>query len=94
MEVIPIVSVGINLFSAVVVTVAGWIVRLAVKRANVEKELKTLSAQYEGLSEQMRRVDEAIRGNGKTGLCERVAILAQNILDVERRVTALEDDKS
>ena len=67
-----------------------WRVKTAVRDNDVTHDLKTLTVSVADMAEKVKGLDEAIRGNGKIGLCERVSVLTTEMKDHERRIAVIE----
>lgn len=89
-ELWPYVSWVITSLSGAVIFVGGWLLRDGIQKANIANDLTGLRADIAELKGQMQHVDEAIRGNGKTGLVTTVGILGSQVFDVIHRIEALE----
>lgn len=88
----PYLSFTLNLFFMVAVSIASWFIRDMLRKALTEKDIKAMQADIQDIGAKVKAMDEAIRGNGKVGLVERVGVLCTEVRDVMRRVDQLERD--
>ncbi|HQE62387.1 MAG TPA: hypothetical protein PLV10_08960 [Candidatus Latescibacteria bacterium] len=87
----PQVSFVLNLAFVIAVAVASWFIRDSLNKARMENDLSGLRLDMAALKDQFQRLDEAIRGNGKIGLCEQTRNLERRVEEMDRRVIRLED---
>ena len=64
--------------------------RMGIREATMDKDLTALTSSIKSIEQKMKEIDEAIRGNGKIGLIERVSVACSEIKDIMRRVDSLE----
>lgn len=62
-----------------------------MRAAKTENTIDTVKKSIDALNEELRSLDEAIRGNGKIGLCEQTRILDRRVDEIDRRIMKLED---
>jgi len=90
-EWLPFVSFAFNVVLTFGVGIGGWFLRNALKNAKTDHTIDDLMNSISALKDGFTHLDEAIRGNGKIGLCEQTRNLERRADEIDRRLIRLED---
>lgn len=90
-EWLPFLSFAFNVVLTIGAGIGGWFLRNALKTAKNDHTIDDLMSSIAALKEGFGHLDEAIRGNGKIGLCEQTRNLDRRVGEMDRRLMKLED---
>jgi len=90
-EWLPFLSFAFNVVLTIGAGIGGWFLRNALKHSDTDHSMADVMASLSALKEGFHHLDEAIRGNGKIGLCEQTRNLDRRVGEMDRRLMKLED---
>ncbi|HPU86690.1 MAG TPA: hypothetical protein PLE60_15285 [Candidatus Latescibacteria bacterium] len=92
-EWLSLASLLFNVILTLGAAIGGFFLRNALRATKTDSTIDDVIASIKTLQDGFRHLDEAIRGNGKIGLCEQTRNLDRRVDEMDRRIIRLEESK-